>query len=169
MCVCVLTYPYHKPWYHLTLRQAEAATALPSLVTLASSALAPAPAPAPALAPALAPASVGIENFVPAGTDHGERVCRPPIGGLIHVPSPTSAAFLIVGDDPMLCTLDSQRRKSLCCSIVTPQFFLTVAQESSGRVSYTSSWVGCIVEFVEILGVDFDVHSYFCIGVQCHG
>ena len=53
MCVCVLTYPYHKPWYHLTLRQAEAATALPSLVTLASSALAPAPAPAPALAPAL--------------------------------------------------------------------------------------------------------------------
>eukprot|EP01047_Picozoa_sp_COSAG01_P106314 COSAG01_NODE_35433_length_531_cov_25.150463_1_plen_80_part_01 len=40
MCVCVLIYPYHKPWYHLTLRQAEAATALPSLVTLASSALA---------------------------------------------------------------------------------------------------------------------------------
>ena len=40
----------------------------------------------------------GIGNFVPAGTDHGERVCRPPIGGLNHVPSPTFEVFLIVGE-----------------------------------------------------------------------
>jgi hypothetical protein len=91
--------------------------------------------------------------LVPAGTDHLERVLRPPIGGGIHVPSPTFAVFLVVGDDPMLCTFCSQRRKSLCWSIVTPQFFLTVAQESSRLVSYTS-WLGCTVE---ILVVDFDV------------
>jgi hypothetical protein len=65
MCVCDLTYPYHKSWYPLTLRPAEVATARPSPVMAASPAPAPTPAPAPAPAPALAPAPAPAPALAP--------------------------------------------------------------------------------------------------------
>ena len=85
----------------------------------------------------------GIGIFVPAGTDQGERVFLPPMGDLNQRPFPTFSAILHCLDDPMLCTFCSQRRKPRCWSMDTPQFSLTVAQESSRLVSYTSlfGWI----------------------------